>query len=90
MMVIFIFEHFEYLRMVNILSIADKEGRWPCLGDRYCHRLAFCNMKIKRCQCQAGLVGNGIDDCHVGKICALVTGARVKRRTSHEPNLSTL
>ncbi|XP_067050374.1 tenascin-like isoform X2 [Acropora muricata] len=46
-------------------QIADKEGRWPCLGDRYCHRLAFCNMKIKRCQCNAGLVGNGIDDCHV-------------------------
>ncbi|KAK2556600.1 hypothetical protein P5673_021521 [Acropora cervicornis] len=35
---------------------ADKEGRWPCLGDRYCHRLAFCNMKIKRCQCKAGLL----------------------------------
>ena len=72
MLAIFVFGQFQYLRMVNILSIADKDDRWPCLGDRYCHRLAFCNMKIKRCECKAGLIGNGVDDCHVGKIYALV------------------
>ena len=29
-------------------------------------------MKIKRCECKAWLIGNGVDDCHVGKIYALV------------------